>query len=71
MVAMTATDAITSAKTIIIKIGSSLLVEESSSRVNADWIAGMARDIAMLRRDGKHVVVVQRRDCAWQPRAWH
>ena len=58
MVALTAAAAIESAKTIIIKIGSSLLVEESSNRVNADWIAGMARDIAMLRRDGKHVVVV-------------
>ena len=58
MVALTAAAAIESAKTIILKIGSSLLVEESSNRVNADWIAGMARDIAMLRRDGKHVVVV-------------
>ena len=43
MVALTAAAAIESAKTIIIKIGSSLLVEESSNRVNADWIAGMER----------------------------
>ncbi|MGC6454041.1 MAG: glutamate 5-kinase [Candidatus Puniceispirillaceae bacterium] len=58
MVAMTASGALESARTIIIKIGSSLLVEDEHNRVNADWIRGVASDIAMLRRDGKHVVVV-------------
>jgi len=58
MVAMNAATAIESAKTIVIKIGSSLLVEEAGNRVNADWIAGVASDIAMLRDAGKHVVVV-------------
>lgn len=50
--------AIESAKTIIIKIGSSLLVEDSRNLVNAGWLAGVADDIAMLRRAGKNIVVV-------------
>ena len=63
MVAITdaASDAaatIESAGTIIIKIGSSLLVEDAHGAVNAAWLAGVAGDIAMLREAGKNVVVV-------------
>ena len=50
--------AIQSAGTIIIKIGSSLLVEDAHGAVNAAWLAGVAGDIAMLREAGKNVVVV-------------
>ena len=50
--------AIESAGTIIIKIGSSLLVEDAYGAVNAAWLAGVAGDIAMLREAGKNVVVV-------------
>lgn len=50
--------AIDSAQTIIIKIGSSLLVEDSRNLVNAGWLAGVAGDIAMLRKAGKNIVVV-------------
>ena len=58
MVAMTASDAIGAAGTIIVKIGSSLLVDEDRNAVNADWLASIARDIATLREQGKNVVVV-------------
>ena len=58
MVAMTASDAIGAAGTIIVKIGSSLLVDEDRNAVNAEWLAGVARDIATLREQGKNVVVV-------------
>lgn len=50
--------AIDSAQTIIIKIGSSLLVEDSRNLVNAGWLAGVASDIATLRKAGKNIVVV-------------
>ena len=50
--------AIQSAGTIIIKIGSSLLVEDAHGAVNAIWLAGVASDIAMLREAGKNVFVV-------------
>jgi len=53
-----AATAIDSAKTIIVKIGSSLLVEDSQNLVDAGWLAGVAGDIAMLRKAGKNIVVV-------------
>ena len=49
---------IDSAGTIVIKIGSSILVDDDSHSVNAAWLAGIAGDIAALRADGKNVVVV-------------
>ena len=58
MVAVTARDAIAAAQTVIVKIGSSLLVDEARNAVNAEWLAGVARDIADLRGQGKNVVVV-------------
>ena len=58
MVAVTASDAMAAAQTVIVKIGSSLLVDEARNAVNAEWLAGVARDIADLREQGKNVVVV-------------
>ena len=58
MVAVTTRDAIAAAQTVIVKIGSSLLVDEARNAVNAEWLAGVARDIADLREQGKNVVVV-------------
>ena len=59
MVTVTAAaNAITAARTIIIKIGSSLLIDDDRNAVNADWLKGIASDITMLREDGKNVVVV-------------
>ena len=54
----TAAAAVDSAITIIIKIGSSLLVEDSHGAVNSAWLADVASDIAMLRKAGKNVIVV-------------
>ena len=53
-----ATTAITAAQTVIIKIGSSLLIDDDRNAVNAGWLGSVASDIAMLRADGKNVVVV-------------
>ena len=54
----TAAAAIAAARTVIIKIGSSLLIDDDRNAVNADWLGSVASDIAMLRADGKNVVVV-------------
>ena len=58
MVAVTTSDALAAARTVVIKIGSSLLVDENRNAVNAAWLAGVAQDIAALREQGKNVVVV-------------
>lgn len=45
-----------SAKRIVIKIGSALLVEQGQLR--SDWLQGLAADVAMLRTRGADVVLV-------------
>jgi glutamate 5-kinase len=42
---------------IVIKIGSALLVDQER-RLLGDWLAGLAEDIAVLRRSGKQVLIV-------------
>jgi glutamate 5-kinase len=46
------------AKRIVVKIGSSLLVDSASGTLKADWLAALADDIAALRAAGKDVIVV-------------
>ncbi len=53
-----ARDKLKMAQIIIIKVGSALLVNEQQSRINGEWLAGMAADIASLHSAGKSVVVV-------------
>ena len=59
MVAMNrARDKLNMAQIVIIKVGSALLLDEQQSRINGEWLAGMAADIASLNAAGKSVVVV-------------
>ena len=46
------------AKRVVIKIGSALLVEKSTGRVNRAWLETLATDIAALRARGQEVVIV-------------
>jgi glutamate 5-kinase len=46
------------AKRVVIKIGSALLVEKSTGRVNRAWLETLAADIAALRARGQEVVIV-------------
>ncbi len=48
----------TGAKRLVIKIGSSLLVDAASGTLRQAWLEGLADDIATLRAEGKEVVVV-------------
>ena len=47
---------LSSAKRVVVKIGSSLLVERGDLR--SDWLASLAEDVAWLRSAGKDVVLV-------------
>lgn len=53
-----ARDTLQTAQIVIIKVGSALLVDEQQNRINEEWLAGMAADIATLHAAGKSVVVV-------------
>ena len=43
---------------IVVKVGSSLLVDSAAGRVRADWLASLAEDIAGLHEDKRDILVV-------------
>ena len=47
-----------SAKRIVIKIGSSLLVDEKSGELKEAWLESLCEDIADLHNSGKQVLIV-------------
>ncbi len=47
-----------SARRIIVKIGSALLVDSASGRIKSTWLNSLADDVAELCRDGRQVVLV-------------
>jgi glutamate 5-kinase len=48
----------TEARRIVVKIGSSLLVDTASGTLKAVWLGALADDLAALRNDGKEILVV-------------
>ena len=46
------------ARRVVVKIGSALLVERSTGRVNRAWLETLAEDVAGLRKRGQEVVLV-------------
>lgn len=46
------------ARRVVVKVGSALLAEAGSGRVNRGWLESLAEDIAALRERGQEVVVV-------------
>ncbi len=59
MVALTPSKtALDAASIVVLKVGSALLVDEDNNTINADWLAGIAADIADLKTAGKSVIVV-------------
>ena len=51
-------DILNKAKRILIKFGSSLLVNDSTGKVRVDWLKSVAEDVAKLQAMGKDVLVV-------------
>jgi glutamate 5-kinase len=43
---------------IVVKVGSSLLVDSEGGRLHRDWLAALAEDIAKLHRDRRDLLVV-------------
>ena len=50
--------ALTDFRRIVVKVGSSLLVDSDGGRLHDDWLAALAEDIAGLHRDQRDVLVV-------------
>ncbi|MFT5786432.1 MAG: glutamate 5-kinase, partial [Ascidiaceihabitans sp.] len=49
---------LTSAKRLVVKIGSALLVDKETGQLRSDWLHGLAEDVAWLRAGGTQVVLV-------------
>jgi glutamate 5-kinase len=52
------TDHLASAKRIVVKVGSTLLVDSAAGAFKRDWLASLAADVAALRQAKKEVIVV-------------
>ncbi len=55
---ITAQKCLKDAQTIIIKIGTALIVDKSGDHVRQDWMDSLAQDVHALREAGKQVVIV-------------
>jgi glutamate 5-kinase len=51
-------DALTKSRCLVVKIGSALLVDRDSGALRADWLRGLACDVAEARARGTQVVLV-------------
>ncbi|MGD1924132.1 MAG: glutamate 5-kinase [Paracoccaceae bacterium] len=56
--APTSSDCLATASRLVVKIGSALLVAPETGVLRRDWLAALAEDVADLKRDGRHVVIV-------------
>jgi glutamate 5-kinase len=52
------TPTLASFRRIVVKVGSSLLVDSAAGGLKRDWLNGLAADIAALHQDGRDVLVV-------------
>jgi glutamate 5-kinase len=48
----------TAARRIVVKIGSALLVEQETGTLKSDWLAALCDDIAVLKAEGRDIIVV-------------
>jgi glutamate 5-kinase len=53
-----AASALEAARRVVVKIGSSLLIDAETRRPTHDWLAAVARDLAALKAQGREVIVV-------------
>jgi len=52
------TDILAAARVVVVKVGSSLLVDGESGTLRREWLKSLVSDIAALRREGKAVLLV-------------
>ena len=50
--------ALTACRRVVIKIGSSLLVDDETGAIDRPWLDALADDVALLRRAGSEVILV-------------
>jgi glutamate 5-kinase len=50
--------ALTGARRLVVKVGSALLVDQASGRLNRAWLESLTEDVALARRRNQEVVIV-------------
>ncbi|MGI8524747.1 MAG: glutamate 5-kinase [Pseudolabrys sp.] len=55
---MPQTPSLTSFRRIVVKVGSSLLVDSAAGKLKRDWLASLAADIAALHKESRDILVV-------------
>jgi glutamate 5-kinase len=58
LVAAATPSRLASARRVVVKVGSALLVEPATGRFRGEWVAGLAEDLARLRARGQEALVV-------------
>ncbi|MBI2239283.1 MAG: glutamate 5-kinase [Magnetospirillum gryphiswaldense] len=58
MTKKTTTNIIAESRRLIVKIGSSLLVDEATGKIKRDWMDSLCDDVARLRARGQEVILV-------------
>ena len=46
------------ARRVVVKVGSALLVDAATGRLDREWLTSLAEDLAAIRREGQELVVV-------------
>src|SRR5690606_13055707 len=49
---------LTEARRVVVKVGSALLVDQGSGRLNRTWLEALVADLRRMRRRGQQVIVV-------------
>ena len=49
---------LTEARRIVVKVGSALLVDQVSGRLNRSWLEALVQDLKRVRRRGQQVIIV-------------
>src|SRR3982751_723861 len=52
------TSRLAEARRVVIKVGSALLVDQSSGRLNRAWLEALAQDLRRMRKRGQQVILV-------------
>lgn len=58
MEALNSTSRLVTAQRVVVKIGSALLVDAETGALRAEWLSGLAADVAALRARGAEVLLV-------------
>jgi len=52
------TDLLASARTVVVKVGSALLVDAKTGNLRRDWLKSLCADVVALKREDRHMLLV-------------